>query len=175
MQRLVCNGAFLPVTQHLFNGLENIRRRGLCEYVWVDTVCIIQKDNVEKVKQVRRMSTFSENAQRTIIWLGAAPDGSDTNVLIDWIPRLKNALDKVNEPFIPTNDVLVSLGFPGSLSPVGWALKDMIHRPWFERLWVTREVALSRERVFLYRRRTIHWCDVARLFTAIIETQIFSA
>ena len=66
-QSLTVNGSFLPVTRHLYDGLENIRRLSLCKYTRVNAICINQSDDVEKAKQVRRMTTIYENAERTII------------------------------------------------------------------------------------------------------------
>jgi hypothetical protein len=50
----------------------------LRDYIWVDTICIKQQDNVEKSLQVQLMRKIFQKANAVIIWLGWAKDNSDT-------------------------------------------------------------------------------------------------
>jgi hypothetical protein len=44
--------------------------------IWADAVCINQADDEEKSWQVRMMGDVYRNADRVLIWLGLAEDGS---------------------------------------------------------------------------------------------------
>src|SRR5436305_4814257 len=45
--------------------------------LWIDQVCINQKDTAEKAKQVVLMGDVYSNANKVVVWLGQAANGSD--------------------------------------------------------------------------------------------------
>lgn len=65
-------------------------------YIWVDAICINQRDNEEKAWQVEMMYEIYQRASRTIVWLGPGTKSSDLamEVLVG-MRRVSEAL----EPF----------------------------------------------------------------------------
>ncbi|KAF8853415.1 hypothetical protein BDZ45DRAFT_598601, partial [Acephala macrosclerotiorum] len=70
---IVVNGFDVSVTKNLESALRELQRRGK-DWVWVDALCINQKDQDEMGHQILRMRGIYRNAIETISWLG--PDGN---------------------------------------------------------------------------------------------------
>jgi hypothetical protein len=69
-----CNGNLFRVTENLFEALKTLRHpHSEDRYLWIDAVCINQKDPSEKAVQVRNMLTIYQKATRVMAWLGAEP------------------------------------------------------------------------------------------------------
>lgn len=67
---LICNGRTLRVTENVFQALRQLRsRKGLQRIIWIDAICINQKDQAEKTAQVCMMGDIFSRAQRVNIWL----------------------------------------------------------------------------------------------------------
>ncbi|OCK73913.1 HET-domain-containing protein, partial [Lepidopterella palustris CBS 459.81] len=77
---IIVNGRWFAITPKLNSFLRQAVRhtrdavgwRG--GYLWVDSVCINQKDNREKSEQVRFMKQIYEQAEKTLVWLGHEPE-----------------------------------------------------------------------------------------------------
>ncbi|KAL5118163.1 hypothetical protein ACEQ8H_003998 [Pleosporales sp. CAS-2024a] len=73
------NGKDLTITQSLANALFYLRSRSSQSlHIWIDQICINQKDLVEKTEQVQLMGRIYRNTEEALIWLGPAENGSDT-------------------------------------------------------------------------------------------------
>lgn len=67
---VTCNGTTLRVTENVFQALQQLRStRGRQRMVWIDAICINQKDQAEKTMQVSMMGDIFSRAQRVNIWL----------------------------------------------------------------------------------------------------------
>lgn len=71
------NGHEMHITRNLHIALEHIRRENAKVIIWVDAVCINQRDDEEKGTQVQQMKTIYADAVRSIVWLGPAENDSD--------------------------------------------------------------------------------------------------
>jgi hypothetical protein len=67
----------LHITINLHAALLCLRDRLIDRNVWIDAICINQKDATEKGIQVRYMAEMCSKASRVILWLGEAADNSD--------------------------------------------------------------------------------------------------
>ena len=89
-QAAIFNGIAVQITENLADFLR-YRRRDLPDKIdtlWIDAICINQKDNGEKNIQLLLMRQVYENANRTIVWLGAEKEECEKGLeLIDKIPR----------------------------------------------------------------------------------------
>jgi len=68
------------VTQNLFCALKDIRKENEDVVLWVDAICINQKDDKEKSEQVQQMREIYSKASNTIAFLGLGWIGSDTAI-----------------------------------------------------------------------------------------------
>lgn len=66
-----------PVTKNLEIALQNLRSASGRVAPWVDALCINQKDNKEKTKQVQLMKEICTKARKTWILLGPRTPNSD--------------------------------------------------------------------------------------------------
>lgn len=137
----------LKITKSLAEALRNFRLADKPRLLWADAVCINQKDNDEKSKQVLNMDTIYRHGSKTLAWLGRgfkdshlsfdsvrsvaarAPELSIYAWSLEWgsnmLPKqLEIALEIVN--YLPVD-----------------SLKSFFGVGWFSRMWVVQEVVLS--------------------------------
>jgi hypothetical protein len=66
-----CNGRVLEVQQNLATALRWLRFTDRPRLLWIDAICINQKDEKEKSIQIQNMFTIFYRAEKgTIAWLG---------------------------------------------------------------------------------------------------------
>lgn len=105
-------------------------------YLWVDALCLNQKDLEEKSRQIPRMENIYNSAERVYGWLGENEDDDDEDV--------KEAIAAANA-FGMAYESGKLLNFSDDFYPTIFAgLDHLAKRPWFERIWVIQEVTLAR-------------------------------
>ncbi|KAH6644714.1 heterokaryon incompatibility protein-domain-containing protein [Boeremia exigua] len=141
--RAVLNGRYVTIGRNLDCALRHLRQintelfPGETFLFWVDALCINQADFVERAKQVQLMDKIYASAKDVSIWLG--PERQDDLFLLNSIGRQRVPQE--------IDDVLVLLK----------ALKRLCRRPWFGRLWIAQELALSDNPKLLLGHRFIRW------------------
>ena len=179
-EHIVCNGAKLPVTPHLLEGLRSISKALFVQWLWIDAICINQSDDVEKANQVMQMWQIYSAASRVVVWMGPS------NITANLISAIRAVSSDITANLISTIRVVSedpdNLRFVREnkshaeikriLSPV--ALRNDIVKlftpSWFERLWVIQEIVLAHAAIALYGTQVIdlwsvlelgRWIDVA--------------
>ncbi|KAL8913602.1 MAG: hypothetical protein Q9172_007245, partial [Xanthocarpia lactea] len=166
---VTCNGCILSIGANLANALTHIRQESRSRLLWVDAICINQKDAQERSLQVQRMGDIYMNAVRVIIWLGADPNNEaeegfrliqDTNKYLDGQLQEYRNVDEI--PPVPHYDSI-------DAGPGKW---DMVRRlmdsAWFSRVWVLQEIGLARSAVVYYGKTTMDWSH-------LVEFMLFQA
>lgn len=151
----------VAVTKTLEEALDHLRSESNSRTLWVDAVCINQRDALEKSHQVSRMPEIFANATKVIAWVG--PESKDSGVAID-------ALEETNErvPEDPNSDDLKPLPDHSDWSDMKYdlpfepfqmtALVRFFERKWFDRLWVWPEIrSKAKNRVLLCGARQMTW------------------
>jgi hypothetical protein len=142
-QRMIfVDGSEFHVTVNLFCALRSIRHESKEFPLWVDAVCIDQQNIRERGQQVRFMGSIYASARNTIIYLGESDEQSDRAI------RALNDTGGVSD-------------FPGDF-PNDESLKDCIvssilSRPWFTRVWVLQELALSQNPIIQCGHSRVRW------------------
>ena len=77
-QTITVNGASLSVSQNCWYVPWQARLHGISDYLWVDAICINQKDEEEKSQQVSMMGSIYSNASQVHMCLGPHQDYSST-------------------------------------------------------------------------------------------------
>ncbi|KAK0704469.1 heterokaryon incompatibility protein-domain-containing protein [Lasiosphaeris hirsuta] len=116
----------LHVTQNLYAALLHIRDRFFDRVLWIDAICIDQKEDKEKGQQVQFMAKIYANANRVIVWLGNAASDTDRAFQALCKSAAKESLD---------------LDDPSARQ----SILALTKRPWFRRIWVLQEVAAARQ------------------------------
>ena len=111
-------GYNLPITANLHVALVHLRDPYFERILWVDAVCINQGSLQERAHQVRSMAKIYGKANRVIVWLGKAADGSD-----EAIEELRESADE-------------ELTKPPQSDSSEKAVLALLNRSWFRRIWV---------------------------------------
>ncbi|KAK0652628.1 heterokaryon incompatibility protein-domain-containing protein [Cercophora newfieldiana] len=69
-----CNGVGISISWNLYGALRRLRHVSQPMYIWVDAICINQKDDNERTDQVQLMREIYARSEEVAIWLGAAQE-----------------------------------------------------------------------------------------------------
>ncbi|KAF4544522.1 Heterokaryon incompatibility protein [Lasiodiplodia theobromae] len=154
---IVCDGQPLGITISLETALRHFRRKDHAIVMWIDQICIDQKNGKEKEQQIPLMSRIYSHALNTAIWLGAGLDEPTTNNSDDddssdldatttafALLRQIHARFRFHTDTVSTPADLLRLRLPPITSSVWLHLRALFALPWFARLWVIQELILSR-------------------------------
>lgn len=92
-KELVTPDGTLQITFSLNKALQGLRHREKPIMLWVDAICINQKDNTEKAQQIRLLPKIFQNAASTYAFLEGGK-GSDAAIRMLMQIRFKNAYDE---------------------------------------------------------------------------------
>ena len=162
---IMLNGRMYYVPQNAYDVLLRVRSPHENRMIWIDTICIDQTNITEKNNQVRLMVDIYSSAQQTLVWLGSATE--DSAVAMDFILVLKQALEELEGFKEVTDKMLLEKTSTYQDSPPWLALGNLFARPWFQRVWVVQEVALSPTVYFMCGDRTLLWDDVGNMMDAL--------
>jgi hypothetical protein len=109
----------LSVTANLHAALSRLRDRSFERIIWADFVCINQKDEKDKERQIQSMAKIYGQANRVIVYLGNEADGSDQA-----FEDIRVAAEDE-----PTNSSISEKSQT--------AILKLLKRPWFQRIWVS--------------------------------------
>lgn len=110
----------LPVTRNLYAALSHLRNFSLERIIWVDAICIDQKNTEEKEQQIQIMAKIYSQAIRVLVWLGEAADNSD------------QALEEIRAA---GGKATISL----NNETIRSAVLALLQRNWFRRIWVREQ------------------------------------
>jgi hypothetical protein len=171
VHKLICNGSELYVPDNTFRALYTIyhatRRGSTALYtegepltLWIDALCINQRDTQEKNCQVPLMGTIYQQAKGAIGYVGSPREGTDPNnaiVSMSWwanCPIIKPpddlTTDRTNPRFQSWFQEARKRGVGDPPATITEDLTDLWSSDWFVRCWVTQEMVLPREVVCLY-------------------------
>jgi hypothetical protein len=124
------------VRPNLLAALKRLRSTKDDVWLWVDAICINQKDDHEKNHQLPKMPDIYRNAWNVAIWIGDY-EGSevDSDCAMDFLPSILNLthLDRMLKGGSHDEETLKS-----------WvAFAKILKRPWFSRRWVIQEIAFA--------------------------------
>lgn len=131
----------LPLGSSLYSAMRNLRpKSGPARVLWIDAICINQKDLNERSQQVGIMREIYSKADNVAIWLG---DGDETTTkcirTINTIGKRyesstgknieEHSVAELHDPLFSDKGVNLFLD--------EWKIFEM---PWFRRTWVIQEV-----------------------------------
>jgi hypothetical protein len=163
------NGKPLSITQNLHQALVQLRQGEEARaWLWIDSICINQNDQVEKSQQVAQMGDIFRQATLVYIWLGPSADDSDAvfrvarrhgpeahqaGVMNLWSRRI--APFDIEEPMPQHTDedvervhvVLIRTLEDGELRQPKLlkAIESLMGRANWYRTWIVQEIALARD------------------------------
>ncbi|KAH8797362.1 heterokaryon incompatibility protein-domain-containing protein [Xylogone sp. PMI_703] len=153
------------VTKNLYDAIMALRLSDESLVIWIDSVCIDQRNNEEKSWQVELMADIYRQAKQVSAWLG--PRDSDSDIVMDYLDSFGRKAEACgithaegphtemwqnlmfqNPSIYARNQELESLfhsicGWRGknNLLPID-GMKRFFTRPWWGRIWVLQEITL---------------------------------
>jgi hypothetical protein len=145
----------LSITANLAAGLRQLRFSDRSRRLWVDAICINQKDNCEKGPQVALMAQLYRNAECVLIWLRVG-----NSVINEAIEFFKDAADDAKRYGVQPELMFTENVRRPSNNEVDQALTELSNRTnstslslfigqaWFRRLWIVQEFVLASKFAF---------------------------
>ncbi|KAL8386868.1 hypothetical protein RB595_010329 [Gaeumannomyces hyphopodioides] len=169
----------LAVGENLAVALRHLRQPDRPRVLWIDQICINQCDYTERAEQVTRMAEIYTSAWRVVVWLGPREkheDDAGSDAAMDALSSLGRETQMTLDFWsLPTPDGEGS-GRPLSAStpPMEertWvAIRRLLERPWFERVWIVQEIRCSNKRAILQcGTRIANWLLLYRAFSALSD------
>lgn len=124
--------------------------------IWVDSICIDQKNDEEKKQQVSLMCGIYGSAQKTYFWLGEAT--KNTNKAIDFLSRKRITTNThgVGNIFLMYIE-LITYSMTFRRYPHRYGLREIFGRQWIKRLWTLQECLLSRNGIIVCGEKSVPW------------------
>jgi hypothetical protein len=169
LRKIYCSKCTISVTANLWDALKALRPQHVESKVWIDQICIDQKDKEEKADQIALMGKIYTDALCTVIWLG---DDIWHNTAIrdkiqnfyrcveEW--RLTIPIDQLDPEVVPLRRMLFQTSHP-NLDLIA----ELEAKEWFERVWIIQELALSRFALVMCGGAHIEWEMIAIIHKAI--------
>lgn len=162
-----CNGQDIEITENCQSALFCLRERFGRINIWVDSICIDQKNMKERGHQVRIMGRIYGQAQTVYVWL--SPDTLQTGY--SWSKSAK----------LSTDDGMLCLQRLASLITIsGRNLRDknftienvdllgtFVRNAWFRRGWTFQELVLASNPVLLTSHHSLAWSELCRAFDSL--------
>ncbi|CAG8972123.1 hypothetical protein HYALB_00008128 [Hymenoscyphus albidus] len=150
-----CEGKAFKVAENLYEALKQLCKKkwSLDEHgysgqncIWIDAICINQKDDVEKKPQLEMMKDIYCGAENVIAWLGPDsddPEAARLGVAIDVLERLASIPPSRRNVYLPDNlfdgSIWDTLGMEPIFEEEWLHFAAFILRSWFSRIWVVQE------------------------------------
>ncbi|KAI0970422.1 heterokaryon incompatibility protein-domain-containing protein [Xylaria arbuscula] len=151
LRTIFCEGKSIQVPMNLSRALTYMRHPSQHLYLWVDAICINQKDEVEKSRQVRRMRTIFMKAKKVKVWLG-----HDTRRSAKRVFRAMEVMTGEDFETAPPPEDLF------------WRdIERLFRKQWFSRLWCLQEVILAADADVQWGTEVAPWKKVAETATWI--------
>lgn len=155
--------ASLPASRkvrHILRSRNSPQRTG-DRWVWMDSVCINQKDDAEKSLQVRQMGDIYRRASRVIICLDD-PE-SQTPLRFRVVLKLLDDLVKKEKVHVRDSRDVKMVGQPSS-----WrALSRFLSHPYWSRMWIIQEAALAKRLFIFADGKLVAWDEFMSLWASI--------
>ncbi|KAF9891424.1 hypothetical protein FE257_004280 [Aspergillus nanangensis] len=165
----------LRIGENLANALRHLRYGDKPRTLWVDAICINQADVSEKEGQVKRISTIFKEADQVVVWLGlASSDSSEAIEALDYIGK-QVVITTDKWTFTSPEAVEIEWCYSNFVIPYAieiWqAINSLLHRAWFNRVWVVQEIQLSTTAVLQCGFDVVSWTHFRRALVLLFNKQ----
>lgn len=162
-KRILCNNQEVDVTENLHDFLCHWSSNyDSSTYIWIDAICIDQRNVNEQSHQVNIMGQIYTAASQVLVWLG--PDDDSTSHAFALIKGL-SSLTPEARAMLRSHEVS-DLNANPLLDLTSWkALSNLFSRTWFSRAWIIQEAVFARSCTVLCGPHTSSWetlTDVSR-------------
>ncbi|KAE8363439.1 heterokaryon incompatibility protein-domain-containing protein [Aspergillus caelatus] len=152
-----CKG--FRIGENLKRALLRLRRDDESITLWVDAICINQKNEEEKTQQLLQMAKVYRMANYVCVWLGEADSDKRSNRAMRFIPKIMDFafLERaVNDERHAEN---------------WYALAELMRDRWFSRRWVVQEISLAKEASVYCGEMAVPWTEFADAVSILVTYQ----
>jgi hypothetical protein len=156
---ITCNGRPLDITVNLFSALKRARYDDRPRILWIDAICINQRNNTECSYHVSFMNKIYEKAKKVLVFMGIDEDGraEDAKQLVkEHVERMKEYESTRVMPVLGSSDPIL-------LDDRWKSLATLFSSSWFERAWVLQEVGVAKLPIVLYGKVDFKYRDLMNL------------
>jgi len=148
---------------NLHSALSHLRLEHSDRVIWCDRICIDQANLAERAREVARMADIYRRARRVIVWLG--PEAEDSGLALNAL-RYAGSQVRINPKTrtwraAPDGDPRFSWEAQHAGSPFSQAemcaIKKLVARRWFKRLWTRQEITLASTAVIRAGHDEVAW------------------
>ncbi|KAJ9137008.1 HET-domain-containing protein [Coniochaeta hoffmannii] len=181
---IVLDGQQFTVRENAATALRQLRLRGKSRVIWIDAICINQRDPAEKQRQLPLMTKIYEQADQVCVWLGEATEGSVIGMSVlttkltqqntmswdSWrIERKKGGL------LLPLRERFKSgVAFQESSDRAtefkAGEIRELLSRPWWTRVWIMQEAIVARKLTLMCGQHTAPWESVRKEYERHTKT-----
>jgi hypothetical protein len=147
MQFVYVDGQTLPVTENLWNFLHDLRAVNEPRTLWVDAICINQKDNEERSTQVSMMGAIYTHASCVLAYLGSETESSRN--VFESLRTTQRAGNQI--PLSVPGSQILDEAFQQNL------FSDILSRTYWKRTWIIQELLTAREVQVWCGKSMISW------------------
>ncbi|ROV88037.1 hypothetical protein VPNG_10355 [Cytospora leucostoma] len=163
-----CAGEPLAVYQNLYEALWQLREKQEYSLLWIDAICIDQRNIEERNHQLSLMPRIYYGASSVIIWLGK--DDVSTPEAVEILNNLQYQgalLTQSMMRYVATTSFLDSI-------PHGkkHALQLLFRRRWFDRVWTLQEVLLPQRTRCLCGPYELNIADASQFAAHLLKVML---
>lgn len=137
----------LQVTLNCWHALHRLRLEGLTRQLWIDAICINQKDLKERNQQVVLMGNLYRKAASVPVYLGQDED-------------LPGVFQLFRDLTIKATSFPIGI-LPSAFSDIDRSLlisfRKFFERPWFKRCWTMQEIGLAQRAMLICDGDELEW------------------
>lgn len=134
---------------------------------WADSICINQRNTLEKNHQIPLMQSIYQNAREVLAYVGESPSGFLAGVCMDILSDARRSTQPSSSRNRPTDETQDLAG------RVDWdSLRGFFSQSLFRRSWIIQEVILSKEITFSYGNMLILMSKIHDCCLALTENDI---
>jgi hypothetical protein len=158
---VLCESKTIGVTCNLWSALRRLRHETEERVLWIDALCINQKDDAERSSQVALMNRIYRDAQ-VIVWLGDEDEHTwEALGLTHQIAKLADGEWNLHRatPSKQTHvdEMLSTHRLPPAKHPSWKYLEDIFWKPWFFRAWIIQEIVLAKTLTIMIGSFSVSW------------------
>lgn len=162
------NEGELGIGNGLAEALTAFRLADQMRCIWIDALCINQKDVAERQSQVRLMGAVYGKAEQVLCWLGPFNDLEDTESRARHAIRFLRTFNEKPHEYLRAARQYFHSGediadADGPLLNSWLAIKELFDLEYFHRAWIIQEVGLARHARFFWGNQSVwlEWTEVA--------------
>ena len=160
----------VPLAASLHRALRRLRDPVEKLVLWVDAICINQRDDREKKTQLRLMGEIYSSAETVMAWLGDEADNSSRALEVLLQVRTLSLSPRVWPSTLPKVPGSWGAGPCPSQDDTLWTdIAAFFTRDWFERVWILQEVVFARKITVCCGPFRMSWEDLFEAFKICVR------